>query len=61
MVFEENKKHKSEYYVKELASSLEFTILTTRLYLTSNKIDITYKIVESDSIYHYVLEMSDNQ
>lgn len=60
MVFEENKKHKSEYYVKELASSLEFTILTTSMHLTSNKIDITYKIVESDSIYHYVLEMSDN-
>lgn len=60
MVFEENKKHKSEYYVKKLASSLEFTILTTSMHLTSNKIDITYKIVESDSIYHYVLEMSDN-
>ena len=60
MVFEENKQHKSEYYLKESNYSLEFTILSTKLIIDKNKIDITYKILESDIICNYVLEMSDN-
>ena len=60
MFFEENKKHNSEYYLKESNYSLNFTILTTKLIIEKNKIDITYKILESDIICHYVLEMSDN-
>ena len=60
MLFEKSKKHKTEYYLKNSNYSLEFTILTTKLIVEKNKIDITYKIIESENIYNYVLEMSDN-
>lgn len=60
MLFEENKTNKSEYYLKESNYSLEFNILTTNLSIDKNKINITYKIIESDNIYNYVLESSDN-
>lgn len=60
MIFEENKKHKSEYYLKESSYSLEFTIQTTKLIIDKNKIDITYKILESDIVCNYVIEMSEN-
>lgn len=60
IIFEENKKHKSEYYLKEHNYSLEFNILTTKIIIDKNKIDITYKILESENIYNYVVEMSDN-
>ena len=60
MIFESNKKQRSEYYLKELNSSLEFKLETIKLIIEDNKIDITYKIIESESIYNYVLEMSDN-
>ncbi|MBQ2873386.1 MAG: hypothetical protein IJE89_05255 [Bacilli bacterium] len=60
MLFEENKTNKSEYYLKESNYSLEFNILTEKLIIDKNKIDITYKIIESNNIYNYVLESSDN-
>ena len=60
MFFEESKSHKTEYYLKNSNYSLEFNIFTTKLILEKNKIDITYKIIESENIYNYVLEMSDN-
>ena len=60
MLFEESKKHKTEYYLKNSNYSLEFTILTIQLIVEKNKINITYKIIESENIYNYVLEMSDN-
>ena len=59
MIFEENKKHISEYYLENDNYSLEFNILTTSLKIEKNKIDITYKILESNSIYNYMIEMSD--
>ena len=60
MIFEENNIHPSEYYLKESNYSLEFNIETTKLILDNNKIDITYKIIESENVYNYVLEVSDN-
>ena len=60
MFFESNKNNISEYYLKESNYSIEFNILTTNLIIDKNKIDITYKIIESENIYNYVLEMSDN-
>jgi len=60
MIFECNKQYSSEYYLKELNYSLEFNILTNKLIINKNKIDITYQIIESNDIYNYVLEMSDN-
>lgn len=60
MIFIENSTTISEYYLKESSYSLEFNIETTKLIIDKNKIDITYKIIESDNIYNYVLEVSDN-
>lgn len=60
MIFIENTTNSSEYYLKESNYSLEFNIYTTKLIIYGNKIDITYKIIESENIYNYVLEMSEN-
>jgi hypothetical protein len=60
ILFEENKTNSSEYYLKESKYSIEFNIETIKLILDNNKIDITYKILESENIYNYVLEVSDN-
>ena len=51
---------RSEYYLKESSYSLEFNIETTKINIDKNKIDITYKVIESENIYNYVLEMSDS-
>ena len=59
IIFELSKEKTSEYYLKELNNSIEFNILTTALSINNNKIDITYKIIESECIYNYVLEVSD--
>lgn len=60
MIFIKDKINPSEYYLKESNYSLEFNIETTKLIIDKNKIDITYKIIESENIYNYVLEVSDN-
>ena len=60
IIFIENSTTTSEYYLKESSYSLEFNIETTKLIINKNKIDITYKILESENIYNYVLEVSDN-
>ena len=60
MIFIENSTILSEYYLKESSYSLDFNIETTKLIIKDNKIDITYKINESENICNYVLEMSDN-
>lgn len=59
IIFKENITNSSEYYLKESNYSIEFNILTTKLTIDKNKIDIMYKILESENIYNYVLEMSD--
>jgi len=59
MIFKENKTYSSEYYLKESKYSIELNILTTKLNISKNIIDITYKVLESDTIYNYVLEVSD--
>lgn len=60
IIFIENSTTTSEYYLKESSYSLEFNIETIKLIIDKNKIDITYKIIESENIYNYVLEMSDS-
>lgn len=60
IIFEENITHPSEYYLKKSNYSLEFNILTTNINITENKIDITYQVIESENIYHYVLDLLEN-
>lgn len=59
IIFQENKTTKSEYYVKETNSSLEFNISTINLLIKENSINITYQVKETENIYIYKLEMSD--
>ena len=59
MVFKENKETKTEYYIKTLNTSLDIKILTTKINITDNKIEINYKIIDSNSEYIYLIEMSD--
>ena len=57
--FETGKTYKSEYFLKELHHSLEFNIETISIKQDQNKIDIEYKVQETENIYNYVIELSD--
>ena len=59
LVFELDKEYLSEYYIKSMQTSLDIKIKTIFLNSYQNKIAITYKIIDSDIIYKYLLEMSD--
>ena len=52
MLFEENINHSSEYYLKESKYSIEFNILTTKLIIDTNKINISEKISKNTCIDH---------
>lgn len=60
MIFKPNKKTISEYYIIEANAPLEFNITTINLTIKENLINITYHIEETDNMYIYKLEMSDN-
>lgn len=60
MIFKLNKKTISEYYIIEANAPLEFNITTINLTIKENLINITYHIEETDNMYIYKLEMSDN-
>ena len=60
ITFEENTTYSSEYYLKESKYSIEFNIKTIKIINENNKIEITYKILETDTVYNYILEVSDN-
>lgn len=59
IIFNQNKTVKTEYYLKELHHSLEFNIETLSINILENKIDVTYKIIETENIYNYLIELSD--
>ena len=59
MFFELNKENKTEYYIKELSTSICLLILTTYLSISDNLIEIHYKVIDSQDEYIYVIEMSD--
>lgn len=59
MIFNSNKITKSEYYLKDLHTSLEFNIKTTHLSITDKKITINYQVLETNNEYKYIIEMSD--
>lgn len=59
MIFEKNNTHPSEYYLKESNYSIEFNIKTNKMIIENNKIDIIYEVLESKTIYNYILEVSD--
>lgn len=59
MIFNLNKITTSEYYLKELHTSLEFNIKTTILNITDRQFKINYEVLETNNEYEYIIEMSD--
>lgn len=59
MIFNLNKITTSEYYLKELHTSLEFNIKTNFLNITEQQFKINYQILETNNEYEYIIEMSD--
>lgn len=57
--FKPNKTYQSEYYLKELHTSINILIKTLDMDIKNDKILITYQIVDSNITYKYLLEMSD--
>lgn len=59
IIFNLEKITKSEYYLKEMHTSLEFNIKTTNLKMTDKKFIINYQVLETTNEYEYIIEMSD--
>lgn len=49
----------TEYYIKEIRQSMNITIEDTKIQLQDNKIEINYKIKETDNEYTYIMEMGE--
>ena len=56
-IFEEEKEHETNYYIKEYNTELNINIITNNLNVSENKIEITYKIIDSNEKYKYLIEM----
>ena len=48
---------KSEYYIKELRTTLEIPIKTNKLIIKENNIIIEYIILDNNTEYSYILDM----
>ena len=48
---------KSEYYIKELRTTIELPIKTNKLIINDNNIVIEYIIIDNDNKYSYILDM----
>lgn len=57
--FELNKEKQTEYYIKELSTSIYLNILTTYLSIDEKKVEIHYKVLDSNEEYIYLIEMSE--
>lgn len=57
--FEPTKEYITEYYIKELNTSINIKIKTNNLIIENNRIIINYRIIDSEEEYLYLIEMSD--
>ena len=55
--FELDKQTKANYYIKEYSTDIDVIVMTNKLNITEDKIEIIYKIIDSNEEYRYVLEM----
>lgn len=58
--FELNKIKSSIYTLKKEGYTIEIDIKTTYLKITDNKIEIHYTVIDSNTNYEYLIEMSEN-
>lgn len=56
-VFELNKQTKASYYIKEYNTDIDVLVVTNKLNISKDRIEIIYKIIDSEEAYKYVLEM----
>ena len=56
-IFDIDKITKSEYYIKELNTSIDVLIKTTKLIKNNHQIQIDYEIIDSNNKYSYILDM----
>ena len=56
-IFELDNQTKSEYYIKELNTSIDILIKTTKLNTSENRIEIDYTIIDNNNRYSYILDM----
>jgi len=61
IVFKQNELYDTEYYIKELNTSLTIKIKTKKIYISDNKIEVNYEIIDNSNDYLYIIEMSDKQ
>lgn len=59
LIFEPTKEYITEYYIKELNTSINIKIKTNNLIIENNRIIINYRIIDSEEEYLYLIEMSD--
>lgn len=59
LTFELSKENITEYYIKELSTSFDIKVQTTYLLIENKKIEIHYRILDSNEEYLYLIEMSD--
>lgn len=58
-MFFSSKSEKTEYYIKEIRQTMNLTIEETKIQLQDNKVELNYKIKETDNEYAYVMEMGE--
>ena len=56
-IFDIDKITKSEYYIKELNTSIDILIKTTNLIYNDKELKIDYEIIDSNNEYSYILDM----
>lgn len=59
IIFDPKKEHNSEYFIKDLNTSINIKIKTNCLKIEKNKIEINYQVIDSNEEYLYLIEMSE--
>ena len=59
MIFELNKCTETNYYIKSLNASISIKILTKKISISDDKIEINYQTIDNQNEYIYIIEMSD--
>ena len=55
--FIEGKKTNSEYYIKEYNTNIDVEIMTNKVIINDNYIEINYKIIDNDNSFMFILEL----
>ena len=59
IIFDSQKEYNSEYYIKDLNTSINIKIKTNYLKIEKDRIEIKYQVLDSNEEYLYLIEMSE--